>query len=1076
MSQDRVPRRPSSSNTPEPSQNSIMGVGAMAELVRAHAWEATDLGSIDGWPAALRTSVNLVLGMPIPSALFWGPELRMIYNDAYCDLLGLKHPGALGEQVRIVWWDAWPTIAPQLETILAGNGSVVQHEVLVPVDRHGVLEDVYWNYNLSPVYEEHGSICAVLVTCQEVTQAVLAERLLRASEARILASIGDAVIVTDASARVTRMNPVAEALTGWSQEAARGIALDKVFQIINESSRLPVESPGDKVRRLGTIVGLANHTILVRRDGTEVHIDDSGAPIRDDAGQLLGIVLVFRDITERWKQERELKIYGEGQRFLLDLSDQLRKLSDARVIMKTAAEATGKHLRVSRAGYGEISEDGAVIQFETGWTDLHMAELAGALPFTSFGTGNVAELQRGLTVVYDDVVADARMADRTQEIGVTSAVGVPILREGRLRAVFYVHCREAHHWSAAEVAILESVAERTTEAVERARIRQTLERSEEELRYTAELSAQLQWTAAPNGDILDFSPGWLSITGLTREQALGDGWSQLFHPEEGPRVRAAWTRVLGTGEPFNIEHRIRKASGDYTWTRSRAIASRDEEGRIVKWYGSTEDIDDLRRSEEKYRTLFNSIDTGYCVIEMLFDEQGRANDWRFLETNPAFDQQNPIPGMAIGKRMRELVPSIESKWFEIYGAVALTGKPLRFSEDSDALGRSFDLYAFRIGEESSHTVAVLFTNITQRRDAERALRDSEERFRALATASSDVIYRMDADWRRAQAVDGRSFLVDTHEPRENWMDSYIPTEDQAAIWTKIHKAIQTKSLFHLEHRVRRADGTIGWTISRAVPLFTGEGEISEWFGMATDVTERKHAEDALRKAEKLAVVGRLAATISHEINNPLEAVTNLLYLIEGEEDVDTIQRYATTAQQELARVSHIVMHTLKFSRQSTTTTEERLSHLLESSLAIYEGRIRGSGITLRRSYDECDAVLCYASELRQVFTNLIGNAFDAACRGGTLSLRTHRRRHEKTGELGVSVLIADTGDGMSAESLRRLFEPFFTTKGINGTGLGVWVSKSILDKHGACFRVKSSDTVGNSGTVWSIWMPLVPAG
>ena len=769
----------------------------MADLIRDFSWDATDLGPIQSWAGALQTSVNLVLGLPIPAALFWGPQLRMIYNDAYRDLLGLKHPGALGEQVRVVWWDAWATIAPQLEAVLAGHGSIVQQEVLVPVDRHGVLEDVYWNYNLSPVYEQDGSVCAVLTTCHEVTQAVLAERLQRASEA---------------------------------------------------------------------------------------------------------------------------------------------------------------------------------------------------------------------------------------------------------------------------------------EAVERARIKQTIERSEEDLRYTAELSKQLQWTAAPSGNILDFSPGWLSMTGLTREQALGDGWSQLFHPEDGPRVKTAWTRVLGTGEPFHIEHRIRKASGDYTWTRSRAIASRDQDGRIVKWYGSTEDIDDLRRSEEKYRTLFNSIDTGYCVIEMLFDEQGRANDWRFLETNPAFDQQNPIPGMAIGKRMRELVPAIESKWFDIYGAVALTGKPLRFSEDSDALGRSFDLYAFRIGEASSHTVAVLFTNITQRRVAERALRDSEERFRALATASSDVMYRMDADWQRAQAVDGRSFLVDTHEPRENWMDSYIPAEDRAAIWTKIHEAIRTKSLFHLEHRVQRADGTIGWTISRAVPLFTGDGEISEWFGMATDITERKQAEDALRKAEKLAVVGRLAATISHEINNPLEAVTNLLYLIEGEEDVQAIQAYASTAQQELARVSHIVMHTLKFSRQSTSITEERLSHLLESSLAIYEGRIRGSGITLRRSYDDADAVLCYASELRQVFTNLIGNAFDAACRGGTLSLRTHRRRHEKSGECGVSVLIADTGDGMSTASLRRLFEPFFTTKGINGTGLGVWVSKSILDKHGACFRVKSSDTVGSSGTVWSIWMPLVPAG
>ena len=314
---------------------------------------------------------------------------------------------------------------------------------------------------------------------------------------------------------------------------------------------------------------------------------------------------------------------------------------------------------------------------------------------------------------------------------------------------------------------------------------------------------------------------------------------------------------------------------------------------------------------------------------------------------------------------------------------------------------------------------------------------------------------MTADWSYAKEVDGQQFLMHTTEPRDNWIHSYVPADSHAMVWEGIKKAIRERSMIQLEHPVNRADGSLGWTLSRAVPLLNPQGEISEWFGVATDITDRKFAEDALRKTEKLAVVGRLAATISHEINNPLEAVTNLLYLIGSETDMTTVQSYAATAQEELSRVSHIVTHTLTFNRHSSHATEERLSVLLDSALAIYEGRIRVSEIDLVRHYDAHDSVVCQASELRQVFTNFIGNAFDATRLGGKLALATRRRRHAPTGEDGVSVLIADTGHGMTTEVLTHLFEPFYTTKGINGTGLGVWISKSILDKHQATIRVKA---------------------
>jgi signal transduction histidine kinase len=220
------------------------------------------------------------------------------------------------------------------------------------------------------------------------------------------------------------------------------------------------------------------------------------------------------------------------------------------------------------------------------------------------------------------------------------------------------------------------------------------------------------------------------------------------------------------------------------------------------------------------------------------------------------------------------------------------------------------------------------------------------------------------------------------------------------------------------------------------------------------------------------VVGRLAATISHEINNPLAAVTNLLYLIKENSKEDTVKALGETAQQELARVSHIVTHTLRFNRQTNAASREKMSDLLESSVAIYQARMKDAGIEIRRDYKDTEPVLCFGSELRQVFANLIGNSFDASKSGCRMLLRTRNARHPRTGERGVRVTIADSGAGMDRDTRQRLFEPFFTTKGDKGTGLGLWVSREILNKHGASVSVRSQRSAGRSGTTFSIWLPL----
>ena len=285
----------------------------MADRVRNFDWSATSLGPIKSWSKELLTIVNLTLSSPAPARTMWGPELILIYNDAYRLIPGPRHPAALGQPAKSVYPETWHIVGPLLETAIATGEALFQEKLLVPLPTENGMQDAYLNYSFNPILEE-GKIAGLFGSLHNVTGEVNAVRQLRESEARasrILRSIGDAVIVTDADGFVNRINPVAEALTGWTDEHARRRPLTEVFHIVNEESRQAVESPAEKVMRTRSSVGLANHTILISRNGKETSIDDSGAPIFDDDGKLTGIVLVFRDIEERRAAEREKERVAE---------------------------------------------------------------------------------------------------------------------------------------------------------------------------------------------------------------------------------------------------------------------------------------------------------------------------------------------------------------------------------------------------------------------------------------------------------------------------------------------------------------------------------------------------------------------------------------------------------------------------------------------------------------------------------------------------------------------------------------------------------------------------------------------
>lgn len=239
-----------------------------------------------------------------------------------------------------------------------------------------------------------------------------------------------------------------------------------------------------------------------------------------------------------------------------------------------------------------------------------------------------------------------------------------------------------------------------------------------------------------------------------------------------------------------------------------------------------------------------------------------------------------------------------------------------------------------------------------------------------------------------------------------------------------------------------------------------------------DITLQLKAEEALRESEKLAAMGRVAGIIAHEINNPLAAITNIFYLLRTHPSLDEeARRYAEAAEQELVRVSHITRQTLSFYRESKQPSAIRIQDLLDDVVELQKRAFQANHIVIRKKYFPASTVMGFPVELRQVFLNLISNAIQAMPNGGTLRLHVHEATNWSTGERGPVISVVDTGIGIKPEDAKRLFEPFFSTKSAKGTGLGLWISKGILQKYNGRISYRSFRAKDRTATCFRIFIP-----
>ncbi len=294
------------------------------------------------------------------------------------------------------------------------------------------------------------------------------------------------------------------------------------------------------------------------------------------------------------------------------------------------------------------------------------------------------------------------------------------------------------------------------------------------------------------------------------------------------------------------------------------------------------------------------------------------------------------------------------------------------------------------------------------------------------------------------------------------LEHYHP-EDRERVRTALNAALDGGASYDIEFRILASDGSTKWISARARVDRDEHGAARRMLGFTMDITRRKSSEDALRRSERLAAAGRLAATIAHEINNPLESITNLIYLLRADKSLSpSAQKYVEVADGEIARVSQISRQTLAFYRDTSTPVPVDLQQLLREVLALYENKLKESGVEVETRFAVAKPLVGLRGELKQLFANLVSNALDAMPGGGELVITVLESARE------VVVSLSDSGAGISADVLPKLFEPFFTTKQHVGTGLGLWVSKGIAEKHGGTILVESSTRPEDHGTTFRV--------
>lgn len=391
---------------------------------------------------------------------------------------------------------------------------------------------------------------------------------------------------------------------------------------------------------------------------------------------------------------------------------------------------------------------------------------------------------------------------------------------------------------------------------------QELRESEARVRVATEHAEVGFWDVDLVNDVLIWPPVVKGMFGISPDEpvTMQDFYDGL-HPDDRERTSAAFAAAADPEQRalYDVDYRtVGREDGVVRWIAAKGRGLFDDNGRCVRVLGTAIDItgrkqieEAVRLSEERYRALFNSMEQGFCTIQVSFGEDGRPSDYRFTELNPAFTRHTGLPPEVLNRSVREAVPGLEESWFNRYGEVARTGEHLRFVDHAEPLGRWFEVYAFPIGERADNTAAILFTDVTERVEQEEALRRSEHEMRLRLNAIPQMVWSTLPDGYHDFYNDRWYEFTGTplgSTDGKGWNGMFHP-EDQAQAWARWKQSLATGQPYEIEYRLRHHTGTYRWVLGRALPIRNEAGEIVRWMGTCTDIDDRIEADRALKASE-----------------------------------------------------------------------------------------------------------------------------------------------------------------------------------------------------------------------------------
>jgi PAS domain S-box-containing protein len=857
-----------------------------------------------------------------------------------------------------------------------------------------------------------------------------------------LASIGDAVIVTDADGRVSMMNHVSESLTGWTAEEANGEDLQNVFKIINQQTRQTVESPAVRAMREGVIVGLANHTLLIAKDGTERPIDDSAAPIRDETGTILGVVLIFRDVTERYAAEEALHKERSLLRTLIDALPDAIWTKDADLKFVISNPAHNEMVRVAH----EPNVTG-----KTGF-DFHPPDLAQA-----YHEDDLRVLKQGEVVFNkEELVRDATGRERWHLV-----IKAPLRDcEGKITGLVGIS-RNIQQRKEAELALqaserrLEGFFEATTAGV-------------------VEIAADTR--------ILRTNEAFARMLGYSPIEMAGMFVSDLVFPEDREQIRNQYELVsTGHTASFEAERRYRHRDGRAIWAQVSAVAIHDETGLSVDmpavWVAAVvidltarrEAEEFLRASEERFRLLVESV-KDYAIF--VTDPAGKVVTWNSGAERIYGYRADEVIGKSVDFFYSPGVhPDTAHHHF---AAVAVDGRRETEGWRVRKDGTRFwaDIITSALHDESGTLLG--FTKVV--RDLTERRR-SEELLRSVLGSVLDAIITIDERGvidsvnQAAERLFGYPVTELVGQNIKLLMPEPYRSESDEKIAEYLKSGVTRTIGLGQELEVRRKDGT-QFPAEISVTEFWLD-DIRHYTGVVRDVTDRKRLESQFQQAQKMEAVGRLAGGVAHDFNNLLTIINGYGDLLMGAIPPTHPQRSALVAIREAGeRAAGLTAQLLAFSRKSII--EPRvvdLNDIVAQSERLLR-RLIGEDVLLATALAAgLYRVKADAGQLEQVVLNLAVNARDAMPRGGRLTIETMNAEvipgmaaypDLKPGRY-VQLAVTDNGTGMTDPVKTRLFEPFFTTKEVGkGTGLGLSLVHGVVKQSGGHISVYSEVGVGTS--------------